>query len=206
MRELSKSFEVGKISIGGSFRFLGCEIDDGDEMIELSMWDYLEKIKKVGITGERRHQRVSRTTAQEEIEYRSLSGTLMYLGNAILPQAGMMASCMQQKIGALTVTKLMECNRYVDEIMGLRPYIRYIRARGVCNMKLISMSDASHGADDSVYGQSVSISGLVIKCMGESRQIYHTLGWKSHKQKGSHTIHLGLKSWQRQTWMIAALI
>lgn len=42
MRELYKKFKVGKISIGGSFRFIGCEVDVGDEMVELSMWDYLE--------------------------------------------------------------------------------------------------------------------------------------------------------------------
>lgn len=35
MRELRKDFKVGKVSIGGTFRFIGWEIDIGDEVVEI---------------------------------------------------------------------------------------------------------------------------------------------------------------------------
>lgn len=37
MRELGNEFTVCKVSIGGIFRFIGCEIDVGEEVIEMSM-------------------------------------------------------------------------------------------------------------------------------------------------------------------------
>lgn len=39
MRELAKAFNVVKVSIGGKLRFMGCEVDIGDELVEPSMWD-----------------------------------------------------------------------------------------------------------------------------------------------------------------------
>lgn len=47
MRGSEKALKLGKLSIGGTIRFMGCEVDVGDELVELSMWDYLCTIKKV---------------------------------------------------------------------------------------------------------------------------------------------------------------
>lgn len=45
----------------------------------------------------------------------------MYLGYAILPQATMMASKLQQKIGNIRAFHLILANRLVDEVLALRP-------------------------------------------------------------------------------------
>lgn len=112
-----------------------------------------------------------------------LEGTLMYLGNAIRLQAAMMASKMQQTIGTLKISHMLESNKYVEEMLRLRPYIIYVRPIAVCSMILIRVSDASHGAAESLYGQSSSTIGLRIACMGKYRRIYQAMGWTSHKKR-----------------------
>lgn len=61
MRKLSKAFKVWKFSIGGTFRFMDLEINVGDEMVDVSMWDYLDKkwklFLRIGDTSEIHWQR-----------------------------------------------------------------------------------------------------------------------------------------------------
>lgn len=66
MRELSRAFKVGKVCIGVNFRIMGFELGVRDEMVELSMWDYQDKIVKIRLTEERRHQ--GETTAKKKEE------------------------------------------------------------------------------------------------------------------------------------------
>lgn len=183
LNDLSDEFEVGNTAIGGNFRFNGCEIEVGCDAIEISMWGYLEKLSPIQISRSRNKQRDERVTKEEERSYRALAGTLMYLGNSIIPQASMATSKMQQRLGNLRVKDLVEGNLVTKEMLRLRPYIRYIRPVNVTNMRLISISDASHGGADCVYGQTGGLCGLVIESEGSSEVIYHPIGWTSHKQK-----------------------
>lgn len=107
----------------------------------------------------------------------------MYLVNAILPKTSIMAPKVQQKIRILNVSHLIEVKRMVDEGFILCTYIRYIRLLGISKMKVVSVSDASHGAVDSEYGQSGSLGGLMVTCMGDNHRIFHTLRCTIHKQK-----------------------
>lgn len=63
MRELSTVFNVSKLWIAGSPRSITCEIHVGDEIIELSMRDYVDKISKLRITDAHSHQKDSTTTS-----------------------------------------------------------------------------------------------------------------------------------------------
>lgn len=182
-RELGGEFDVGKTAIGGAFRFNGCEIDVRDDMIELSMWDYLDKLVPVKLSRARSKQKDEKATPAEESAYRALAGTLMYMGNSVVPQAAMTTSKMQQHLGDLRVKHITEGNVGMKDMIDLRPYIRYRRPVGMYNMKIVSVSDASHGGGDSVYGQTGSLCGLLIEASGDHRKLYHAIGWTSHKQK-----------------------
>lgn len=105
---------MGKVYIGGTFRFMGCEGDIGDELTQLFMWNYPRKTKKVKMSIERRKKEEAWSLGREELQYRSLEGILMYLGNEILPQSAMMASKMQQRIGNLKIIHMLESNNYVE--------------------------------------------------------------------------------------------
>lgn len=54
IEELQAEFPVGKMEIGGVFRFSACELDVGRDDIELSMWDHPDKLVSVDRAPERR--------------------------------------------------------------------------------------------------------------------------------------------------------
>lgn len=83
----------------------------------------------------------------------------------------MMASKMKQKLGILRICHIQEYNKYVYDVINFRPYIRFIPPVGICNMELISMSDAYHGASDYAYGQNGNFTGLRIDSIGERKRI-----------------------------------
>lgn len=183
MRELSKEFEVGKVTIGGTFYFNGCEIDVGTNAIELSMWEYMSKLSTIPLSRLRKKQRDEKVTASEETAFRALAGTLMYMGNSVVPQAAMITSRMQQHLGDLRVKHIIEGNSNMTDITQLRPYIRYIRPTNPQKVKIVSLSDAAHGGADSIYGQTGGLCGLLIEEDGKKDRIYQPVSWTSHKQK-----------------------
>lgn len=181
--DLRMEFEVGNTAIGGVFRFNGCEIQVSAAEIDISMWEYIERLTHIPTSRKRSKQREERATNDEETAYRALAGTIMYLGNALMPQASMTTSKMQQKLGNLRVKDLSEGNRSMREILTLRPYIRYKRVTERTDIRIISLSDAAHGGGDSIYGQTGGICGLTFKETGNDKAIYHPIAWTSHKQK-----------------------
>lgn len=181
---MSKRFEVGKIRIASTLQFNGCEIEvtaDSDTII--SMKSYITRLKPIDISRTRRQDRESLVTEREMAEYRSLAGTLVYLGASVLPPAAYVVSAMQQKVGRLTVSHLVEANDMLREVLQLDPSIRYRKPDGIIAAKLVSFSDASHGGKDRDYGQTGGIIGIKIEDQSGSRKIYHVINWTSHKQR-----------------------
>lgn len=99
---------MGKTTIGDVLRFNFCEVDVGSEVIDLSMWAYLEKLSPVELTRVKRRKKDERSTETEETEYRALEGTLMYINNSVIPQAALVTSRIQQRLGDLRVSHIME--------------------------------------------------------------------------------------------------
>lgn len=89
------------------------------------------------------------------------------------------ASKMQRKLGLLNLCHVYDAKNYVNDIIGLRPNIRYTRPTGIFMVDLIRNNNASHGDWNSKYGQIGSFTGLRIESMVERQLIYHIIGWKS---------------------------
>lgn len=142
-KTMSERFEVGKIRIASRLQFNGCQIDIRPEQdTVISMTDYIDRLKPVDISRTRRRERDSLATDREIAEYRSLAGTLVYLGASVLPPASYVVSAMQQRIGRLTVLHFIEANDMLIELLKLDPTIRYCRPNGTIGAKLVSFSDA----------------------------------------------------------------
>lgn len=135
----------------------------------------------------RSKQRDERATAEEESAYRGLAGTLMYLGNAVVPQAALTTSRMQKNLGDLRVKDIIDGIRSLKEILRLRPYISYLRPNTMKPVRIVSLRDAAHGGAGKIYGQTGGICRLLIDYKGAANRIVHPVSWKSHKQKKCHT-------------------
>lgn len=96
----------------------------------------------------------------EKGEYQSLAGTLMSLGNAVLPQAAYATSQLQQHPSGLRVKHILEENEILSEIMRLNPGIRYNKPGQIESTTVITISDASHGVQGSEYFQNGGLSDI----------------------------------------------
>ena len=181
MAKLQDRFIVGKVIVDNIFHFNGCEVEQHtDGSIKVSMNRYLERLRPITISRPRRKQRSEKATAQEIRQYRSLSGTLLYLGNAVLPQAALITSLMQQKLGSLRVQHLVDANTMLKEILQLKPWMCYHCPGSIESVTIVSFSDASHTSRDKCYGQTGIIQGLRVKT--SDGPMFYPLDWTSHKQ------------------------
>ena len=179
---MGKRFDVGKTVMDKPFLFDGCEIEqDHDGNIKISMHRCIEKVKHIPLSRQRRKQIHEPVSEDGRRHFRTLAGTLLYLGNGVLPQASFVTSIFQQKISALSVRHLVEANNMIDELLCLSPWIKFIKSSDVRNVIISSFSDASHPKDRD-YGQSGIICGLRI-ITNNGVDLFHTIDWFSHKQK-----------------------
>lgn len=174
--KMKARFDVSKAIVDKHFFFDGCEIAQDDSgSIRMTMKRYVERLKAIPLSRQRRRQNHEPATETEKKQYRSLAGTLLYLGNGVLPPESYVTSVLRQQISALKVRHL--------EILQLEPTLTFLRPQNVNNAIISSFSDASHPRDRD-YGQNGILCGLRIEGGNEnSRDIFHMVDWSSHRQK-----------------------
>lgn len=182
LKALGTRFILGHVKKSRDLTFLGCKIlRNGNDSIELSMHDYFRRIKTLCIPKARRKMYTEACDAAETQAFRSLAGTLLYLGQAVLPQACLVASKMQQRIGSLHVSDMLDANQMVKELLSLQPSLLFLSSVEDFHATLITLSDASHAGLHEVYGQTGLISGIKVQCF--KGNYFHPITWTSHKQK-----------------------
>lgn len=181
LESLNKRFKIGRSNRGMNLKFLGCSISREECRVTLSMPDYLQRIETIQLDRGRKELKGSPTTIQETHDYRSLAGTLLYLGQAVLPQACYVASRMQQRLGSLRVADLIEANAMIRELGKLEPKVSFNMPDSISEIDISTLSDASHNGPSSTHGQTGIISGLRI--VTKDGIMYHPIMWSSHKQK-----------------------
>ena len=182
--EMKKRFEVGKVVIDARFFFNGCEIEQDEEgNVTLSMAGYIKQLKDIALSRARRKQRDEKATEAEISMFRSVTGTLLWLGKGVLPPAAYACSALQQKIVGLRVSHLMEANTMIREILKLNPMILFRRPESIEEAIICTFSDAAYNISSAKsYGQSGIFAGLSIKTAG-GLQVYHAIDWSSTKQR-----------------------
>lgn len=99
---------------GSVYSFGGCSIiaHDHDE-ISMQMDSYWKRVNTIRIPRLRRKMATAMETADEISRYRSLAGTLLYLGNGVSLQASLVVSQTQQRIGRRSVGHFIDANETV---------------------------------------------------------------------------------------------
>lgn len=181
---LNRSFTLGSQSIGRELKFLGCNIHVlSDKSVRVSMSAYLDRVRSVQISKERKTRPEIQVDDRERSEYRSLAGVLLYLGQAVLPQASFVASRMQQKLGLLKIGHVIEANKMLTELKKLKAELMFIWPQNIGSVSISSLSDASHGCADETYGQTGTFCGLKIQSSLHDLPLFHPIAWTSHKQR-----------------------
>lgn len=178
-------FTVGKSIIEKRMKYNGCVIEIGsDGAVTITMQEYLERLSPIDISRSRRKEIYAEATKEEVADYRSLAGTLMYLGTSVMPQASLATSLMQQRINGLRVAHILEANSMLKDILMLKPELRFpCVPRDFSSAILISFSDAAHGGKEFDYGQTGGVTGLRLSGPGKSDETFYGISWTSGKQR-----------------------
>lgn len=96
LERFNERFKLGKIDDGSKLKVLGCDLAVTDKRdIQMSMSGYLDRIQITNVTKSRCLDKLDKADETETHAFRSLSGTLLFLGQAVLSQACLDASKMQ---------------------------------------------------------------------------------------------------------------
>lgn len=173
---------VGNVILNELLLIHRCELkQDSTGNIRMTINTYMQRIKSIHMDRSTNKKRSESATRDENLPYRSLTGTLMYIRSVVLPQAAYEASNMHQKLRFLRVQHLVDANNMVKELLSLKPYLTYVKRTEVPNVLQSTFSDASHHHDN-CYGQTRLVSGLRIT-QQHKPDLYHLIDCSSEKQR-----------------------
>lgn len=117
---------VTSSSTESSPKFLGCDIATDDEgTVTMCMTSYLPNISEVQLGIQRKLEPDSPATSSELYDYKYIAGTLLYLGQAVLPQAYLLASKLLQRLGKLVVSDVTDSIPMLREPKSLSPMVSF---------------------------------------------------------------------------------
>lgn len=185
--DISNRFKVGTYvnGAGKEFKFNGLTIyqDPNTYSITVNMREYLSSIVEIPLTRLRKKSANSACTTEEVSQLRGLAGKLNFLGQAVLPQACLVASKIQQFTASPKVEHIRQANAALKQLRKLDASCRFIspnEAPSPSDVLLQTYSDAS--SSTSAYGQTGVVLGLLLPMGGGSDSIFHPLSWHSSKQ------------------------
>lgn len=183
---LKERWHIGKAIVADKIDFNGAQIlrneITGD--VKLSMNEYLaNRVDDLVLTRDRRKEPAARATQQEVEEYRSIAGSLNFLGTGTLPEAAFVASVFLQRQPNLLVHDLTVGSRMVAELKRMDASIVFVRPpEGVREVRLLGFSDGSFNViGGNAYGQAGYVSGLLF--LSNATPIFHAYDWLSAKQR-----------------------
>ena len=127
------------------------------------------------VVNNRRKEPHSRASASEISEFRSVCGSLLWLGKGVLPPAVYRNSVIQQIIRDHCVAHLLEASDIVRGIRKLHPSILYPDCHHIINAVVSPFSDASFNTTSrKSYGQTGLVQGIRVKLPNENNR-FHVL-------------------------------
>lgn len=182
--KLEQEFTLSKAIVNGPVIYNGCRItQDDDGTIQLSTEEYLTAISPINVNRGRRKEWNATATKREISEYRRLAGSLCWLGKAVLPQAALAGSILQQKIDSLKVSNLINANTVLKEVKDMKPTLRFNHNSTSEKCRILTFSDASFNiSSKQVYGQTGIITGIAANGEHDIPNFY-PIDWISAKQR-----------------------
>lgn len=169
---LNKQFKLGCLNSGSIVMFLGYELPkDPSGSATISVNDEADRISPIKLDKVGKQQDVRNTDSADTKSFHSFARTLLYLGQAVIRQACLMASKMQQRLGPLRVSYITEANTMVRELLRWRRSVKFTKVRNNKPISIVSFSNASHAGSREMYGQSGILTGLKIE--SGSQITYH---------------------------------
>ena len=143
----------------GAFTQCGVHIKERSEGgYELSQTQYIDDLKEMSISAERRREPKAATTEREKSSLRAALGALSWCAQQCCPQIGAAVSLFLSQVLVSTVSTLLEVNKLIYSLKCQRKHRLLIHAHDVNDLLVAGWADAS--VQNRVDGKSTQ--GIII--------------------------------------------
>ena len=166
---LKTKLELGSIHLGLSFPFTGIQLTQSSnfECIHLSLENYLQKVKPIALSKERRQSRHAETTAQEKPQLRGLTGSMNWLVTQLMLYGAASLSIQAANVEKSILEDVHEANKTLRFLKANAAVeLTYVRLGALTELSLGTYSDGSwatrrDGASQGGYLQFVMTRSAV---------------------------------------------
>lgn len=123
LSQIKLRLEVGRISTGCKHIFGGCEIEVCKGAITVPMEARQKRACKSKTSRTWRQMPTENAFSNKLLQFQCPAGTLVYLENAVLPQATLVVLPAHRKTASSKVTELIEARKMIGELRNLNAHI-----------------------------------------------------------------------------------
>ena len=175
IKSIHVEFRVGSES-AGTFKYIGLKIEGRVSSIVLSQYDYVNNLKEVSLSAERKMCRSSSLGTRELEEYRGVVGQLIWLANQTRPEIAFDVCELSTHCHNATVDDAINANKVVRKVKSRLISLEFHQLEDLSQLSIECYCDASFG---NLSGGGSQGSYLIF--ITDSRGRRNILSWQSKK-------------------------
>ena len=175
IKSIHVEFRVGSES-AGTFKYIGLEIEGRVSSIVLSQHDYVNNLKEVSLSAERKMCRSSSLGTRELEEYRGVVGQLIWLANQTRPEIAFDVCELSTHCHNATVDDAINASKVVRKVKSRLISLEFHQLEDLSQLSIECYCDASFG---NLSGGGSQGSYLIF--ITDSRGRRNILSWQSKK-------------------------
>ena len=174
---LKEIFKVGTHEYG-SFKYVGLEVCQGSEGIQVSQDAYIDTIMPIDISPSRRKERLNVLSQEERKDLKRLSGQMLWVSSQTRPDSSF-ETCMMSNTGKHPrVAMMLQANKALSKLKKDRVQLKFPSLGDYRKLSVLVFSDATYASMDdgsSQGGHIVFLRGVnnkVVPISWQSKRLY----------------------------------
>ena len=175
INEIQKTFNIGA-NEESNFKYIGLNLQTCAQGVTLDQIKYIESIKPLSLSGERKKQKGSQLVDEEVRSYRKAIGQLNWVATHSRPDISFDVCDLSVNLKTATVQNIVQMNKLIERIKTDALKLSFPKLESIENCSLECYSDAAYAnlPDEGSQG------GFIIFLKGKNRS---PIAWQSRKIK-----------------------
>ena len=161
-----------------TFKYLGINVRQTDSCIEIDQNSYINELKEVEISHEKRKNKYAQLNKEEARQLRGLAGQLNWMASQTRPDMAYNACEISVSIKDATINDLIQANKYIRKAKSKNVSLKIVDLENLEQCSIICFSDASFA---NLKGNA-SQGGFII-FLYRNENLFSPIAWKSLKIK-----------------------